>query len=108
MPIYNKLVRDRIPEIIEQDGNKTVTRILSEDEYLLEIKHKMHEELIEYEEAAEDADQLEELADLLELVHAAAAVLGATPAELEELRAEKAAQRGGFSDRIYLVEVHDE
>lgn len=108
MPTYNKLVRDRIPEIIKRDGKTAVTRILSEDEYLKEIKHKLHEEIAEYEEAAEADGQLEELADLLELVHAAAAVHGATLAELEALRAEKAAQRGGFSDRIYLVEVKDD
>ena len=108
MPVYNKLVRDRIPEIIQQDGKTLVTRVLSDEEYEIEVQRKMHEELAEYEEAVESKDKLEELADLLELIHAAAAIQGATFEELEEVRARKAKTRGGFEKRIYLVEVKDD
>ncbi|PID01584.1 hypothetical protein CSV67_13665 [Sporosarcina sp. P2] len=52
MPIYNKLVRDLIPEIIEADGKTCVTRILNDSQYIAEINNKMHEELAEYEEAS--------------------------------------------------------
>lgn len=48
MPTYNKLVRDRIPEIIEANGKKFSTRILSNDEYITELKNKSFEELHEY------------------------------------------------------------
>ncbi|WP_050180624.1 nucleoside triphosphate pyrophosphohydrolase [Domibacillus robiginosus] len=108
MPVHNKLVRDRILEVIEKAGKTYTSRILDEKEYIQEVKTKMHEELAEYEGAENDQDAVEELADLLELIHAAAAIHGATAEELEAVRREKAEKRGGFSDRIYLIEVEDD
>lgn len=108
MPVYNKLVRDQIPAIIIQSGKTLVTRVLSNEEYVTELKRKMYEELAEYEEAINNEDQLEELADLLELVHSAARTHGASPADLESIRASKAEIRGGFDDCIYLIEVEDD
>ena len=101
--IYNKLVRDLIPDIIEKSGRSCKTRILSDEEYLKMLDAKLDEELAEYHE-----DQnLEELADILELVHAAAVARGYTPEELESARAEKAAKRGGFRKKIFLIDVTD-
>lgn len=108
MPIYNKLVRDLIPQIIEADNKTCVTHILEDSEYIAEVNKKMHEELAEYEEATTAEDAVEELADLLELIHAAAKCHGVTVDELETVRAEKAAKRGGFNERIYLMEVNDD
>lgn len=108
MPVYNKLVRDRIPEIIARTGQKFTTRILNEDEHLTEINKKMYEELTEYEEATSKKQSVEELADLLELIYAAAHVHGASIEELETIRTEKAEKRGSFHDRIFLIEVADE
>ena len=108
MPIYNKLVRDLIPQIIEADGKTCVTHLLDESQYIAEVNKKMHEELAEYEEATTAEDAVEELSDLLELIHAAATYHGVTVDELEAVRAEKAKARGGFNDRIYLVEVKDD
>ncbi|PIC76138.1 phosphoribosyl-ATP pyrophosphohydrolase [Sporosarcina sp. P19] len=108
MPIYNKLVRDLIPKIIEADGKTCVTHTLNDSQYIAEINNKMHEELAEYEEATNAEDAVEELSDLLELIHAAAAYHGVTVEELEAVRAEKAEARGGFNERIYLVEVADD
>lgn len=69
---YNKLVRDLIPDIIEESGNECRTRILSDDEYLKMLDLKLDEELAEYHK-----DQnIEELADLLELIRAAAIEIG--------------------------------
>ena len=99
--IYNKLVRDRIPEIIEASGAECKTRILSGGEYLEMIDAKLEEELAEYRR-----DQnIEELADLLEVIRAAAVARGYTPEELEAVRAEKAEKRGGFEKRILLIET---
>ncbi len=98
MPSYKKLVRDRIPEIIEIDGKKPVTHILDEPEYLSELDRKLNEECAEYQESK----SLEELADMLEVMHAIAEARGYSVAELEAVRKEKAAERGGFRDRIYL------
>lgn len=99
--IYNKLVRDLIPDIIEESGNECRTRILSDEEYLKMIDAKLDEELAEYHE-----DQnIEELADLLELIQAATIARGYTLDELESVRAEKAQKRGGFEKKIFLIDV---
>lgn len=108
MPIHNKLVRDKIPEVIEATSKVFSTRILDEEEYKVELKKKMQEELTEYLAATSNEEAVEELADLLELIHAAANVHGANVEELEELRKVKAEKRGGFAERIYLIEVEDD
>ena len=108
MPIYNKLVRDRIPEIIEKSGKIVTSRLLDDEEYMIEINKKMHEELAEYEATTTNEDAIEELADLLELIHAAAAIYDTTFEELEKVRVYKAKKRGGFEERIYLIEVEDD
>ena len=98
---YSKLVRDRIPEIIEASGKTCVTEVLSDEEYLKMIDAKLDEELAEYHK-----DQnIEELADLLEVIRAAAVARGYSVEELEKVRAEKAAKRGGFEKKILLKEV---
>lgn len=108
MPVYNKLVRDLIPQVIEQDGKTCETYILEDVPYITEVNRKMHEELAEYEEADNAKDAIEELADLLELIQTAAKFHGASAEELEAVRAKKAEKRGGFDERIYLVEVLDD
>jgi len=108
MPIYNKLVRDHIPEIIVKSGKSLTSRILADDEYQIEINKKMHEELAEYEAATTNEDAIEELVDLLELIHAAAAIHDTTIEELEEEREIKAKKRGGFDARIFLIDVEDD
>ena len=101
--IYNKLVRDLIPGIIEESGNECRTRILSDEEYLKMLDLKLDEELSEYHQ-----DQnIEELADLLELIRAAAIARGYTLEELEAVRAEKAKKRGGFEKKIFLIDVSE-
>ena len=98
---YNKLVRDRIPEIIEASGNECKTEILSDEKYLEMIDAKLDEELAEYHK-----DQnIEELADLLEVIRAAAIARGYTLEELEAVRVKKAEKRGGFSKKILLKTV---
>ena len=102
---YNKLVRDRIPEIIEAKGDKCEIAILSDEEYLKLIDAKLDEELAEYH-----SDQnIEELADLLEVIHAAAIARGYTIEQLEAVRTKKAEERGGFKEKTLLISVtsHD-
>ena len=101
---YTKLVRDRIPEIIETSGKTCVTETLSDADYLLMLDTKLDEELAEYHQ-----DQnLEELADLLEVIYAVAKARGYTLEQLEQVRAKKASERGGFERRILLKEVHED
>ena len=102
--IYNKLVRDRIPEIIEASGKTCVTETLSDEAYLKMLDKKLDEELAEYHK-----DQnIEELADLLEVIHACAVARGYSVTELDQARGDKAAKRGGFEQKILLKEVTEE
>lgn len=107
MPVYNKLVRDLIPEVIQNSGKKFTTRILEDDEYIIELKKKLSEEIQEYKNATTDEEAIEELADILELMHALAKVHGANIQEIEKIRQDKAKKRGGFSEKIFLIEVED-
>jgi predicted house-cleaning noncanonical NTP pyrophosphatase (MazG superfamily) len=107
MPTYNKLVRDRIPEIIEQGGKNYNTRILNESQYKTELRTKLTEELNEYLEATNDNEATEELSDILELLHALTAIHGSNVEALESIRADKAKKRGGFKERIFLIDVQD-
>lgn len=107
MPVYNKLVRDKILEIIEADGLAYNARILKRNELLKEIKMKMIEEAKEFQTANTAHDSVEELADVLELVHAALSALGVTFKELELVREQKKEKRGGFDKAIYLIDVED-
>ena len=98
---YNKLVRDRIPEIIEASGKRCVWSTLSDEEYLAKLDEKLNEELAEYQESK----SMEELADLLEVVRAVAAARGSSMEEVETIRRDKAEKRGGFEKKILLTEV---
>ena len=101
---YSKLVRDRIPEIIETSGKTCVTETLSDEDYLRMIDAKLDEELAEYHK-----DQnIEELADLMEVIYAAAIARGYTIEQLEKVRAEKAEKRGAFKQKILLMEVTED
>ncbi|WP_226669717.1 nucleoside triphosphate pyrophosphohydrolase [Metabacillus litoralis] len=108
MPVYNKLVRDKIPFIIEKTGKSYKTTILGNDEYIKKLQEKGFEELQEYVDATNTANSLEELADVLEIIHALAEYHGSSIEEIEKIRAEKADVRGGFKEKIYLIEVDDE
>ena len=101
--IYNKLVRDRIPEIIEADGKECSIAVLTDKEYLKMIDKKLDEELAEYHKER----NLEELADLMEVIYAAAKARGYSLEELEACRAAKAEKRGVFDQKILLKEVRE-
>lgn len=100
---YHKLVRDRIPEIIEASGKTCSCRILSDGEYLEMLDEKLNEELAEYQESK----SMEELADLMEVIRAAAKARGSSIEEVEKICREKAEKRGGFEKKILLEEVKE-
>jgi predicted house-cleaning noncanonical NTP pyrophosphatase (MazG superfamily) len=98
---YNKLVRDRIPEMIEADGHHAVTRILDRRSYRAALLAKLGEEAREAQGAS--ADELPgELADVWEVLQALLSTLPMTWQELQALAASKRAERGGFKERIFL------
>ena len=107
MPIYNKLVRDKIPQIIENTGKKFFTEILNDEDYIKYLKEKSYEELDEYCASESNGEAVEELADLLEIIHALAIHHGSSIEEVEVVRKEKAQKRGGFEEKIFLIEVED-
>lgn len=108
MPIYNKLVRDKILEVIEAKGLSYHARILEPSELIKAIKAKMIEEATEFYEAQHKEDSVEELADIMELIHMAIGVLGVSFEELEATRVHKKKARGGFEKGIYLIDVVDQ
>ena len=96
---YDKLVRDRIPRIIEQQGERPVFRILEDGEYAECLERKLDEEVGEYHRDKAP----EELADILEVVFALAELQGCSREMLTELYRQKHDARGGFSERVFLI-----
>jgi len=101
--VYNKLVRDKIPDIIAADGKKFKTRILNKEEHLKELIKKLTEEAKELEASP----GIEELADIKELVISIRETLKIRAGELEEMRRQKAAERGRFKKQIFLIESEE-
>lgn len=98
----NKLVRDRIPEIIKSDGKIPNTKILEEEEFKKELEKKLKEEVDEF--IADYSN--DELADIYEILYAFADLNGISIEELENIRKSKADKNGGFSKRIFLETVN--
>ncbi len=99
--IYNKLIRDRIPEIIERSEKKAVVEKVSDNEYISRLNEKLGEELREYLES----QSVEELADLVEVIYAILDSKKVSIKEFEEIRLHKATERGAFKERLVLKEV---
>lgn len=97
--VVGKLVRDKIPEIIKNDGKTPIIEVLSNEAYLKELDKKLNEEVAEYQ-----ADKsIEEMADVLEVLFAICEGRGHTVEELLQVRESKREKRGGFKDKIYWV-----
>lgn len=98
---YDKLVRDKIPEIIKNAGEVPVTRIASNDEYWIKLKNKLREEVDEFMQD----DNHEELADILEVINAICEFKNIDKVDLELLQKKKNEERGGFRNKIILEET---
>ncbi|GAB7018323.1 nucleoside triphosphate pyrophosphohydrolase [Halostagnicola bangensis] len=98
---FDKLVRDKIPAIITQNGEEPVTNRVTGEDYSDRLVEKLEEEVAEYRESR----SLEELADVLEVVHAIRKTKGVSVDELNEKRAQKAEQRGRFDEGVVLKRV---
>jgi predicted house-cleaning noncanonical NTP pyrophosphatase (MazG superfamily)/predicted RNase H-like nuclease len=101
--IYNKLVRDKIPQIIEESGKKCDIQIAAKEEYTKLLEEKLKEEVNEFIEAK----NLEELADVMEVLFGLADNLGYSEDELLEKRNIKRIDRGGFKEGIKLLKVYE-
>jgi len=96
-----KLVRDRIPELIERDGRTPRTRVLDDDAYLCALLDKLVEEANELRNA-EPGQRIEEMADVVEVLHALQHLLGLGEREVHAAADAKRVERGGFAGRIWL------
>ena len=100
---HEKLVRDLIPQIIEENGHEAVIKTLEDEEYLMALKEKLREEVEEYIES----EDVEELADIMEVIHAFLEFHTLSYSEVENVRQKKLEERGGFSGKIFLIETSE-
>ena len=102
---YNKLVRDKIPENINSmEGRKATWRIMSDGEYIKELNKKLLEEAHEFIEE----NAIEELADVMEVIQSIMRIKNISYEELKNVQQMKREKKGGFSNKIYLVEVEQD
>ena len=100
---YNKLIRDKIPEIIKQNGSIPITHIADDQEHWRKLKEKLKEEVDEFLKTSTE----EELADILEVIYAICDFKKINRQKLELLRKKKAKKRGSFKKKIILDEVKE-
>jgi predicted house-cleaning noncanonical NTP pyrophosphatase (MazG superfamily) len=103
--IYNKLVRDKIPEIIKADGKLPETRELTNDEVIQMLKQKAVEEAQELLEADEIDELKLEMSDVLEVLASLAERMGIEMSEVEQIRQSRAETRGRFEKGIFLLKT---
>lgn len=104
--VYNKLVRDKIPEIIEEKGEIPIVKILEKEEYKKELERKLYEEYKEVLDAKSD-DRIEELADMLEIIRALANLENKELDDILEIANSKKEKSGAFEKGIFLLKVID-
>jgi predicted house-cleaning noncanonical NTP pyrophosphatase (MazG superfamily) len=98
---YNKVVRDKIPEIIAESGKQFNVKQLDDAAFLAELEKKLIEEVNEYSESKD----VEELADLLEVIYRISELRGVSSDELDKIREEKAKKRGKFDSNLFLIDA---
>ena len=98
MKIFRKLVRDKIPEVIRNNGETPIVRILDDEEYERELNKKLKEEVDEY---FVDGN-IEELADIEEVLRALVELKGVSYEKFEKIRKSKCEKRGAFKDKVFL------
>lgn len=101
MKIYNKLVRDKIPEIIEKNGLKAEIEILDDRKFEESLKEKLKEEIEEYFES----NEIEKLADIYEVLEAILELKGLSYEKIFEMKNKKNREKGSFKKRFFLKET---
>ena len=102
--VYNKLVRDNIPNIIKEKGEEPITKVLDDETYKKELEKKLYEEYEEVLEASGE-ERVEELADMLEIIRSLAKLENKTLDDVIECANIKAEKRGAFEKKIFLEKV---
>lgn len=101
--VYNKLVRDNIPEIIRNNNETPIAKTLSNEEYLRALKAKLQEEVDEFLES----NDIAELADILEVIDALSTANNSSLNEVMDIKIQKAKKNGKFENKIFLIEVQE-
>jgi predicted house-cleaning noncanonical NTP pyrophosphatase (MazG superfamily) len=101
----DKLIRDKIPEIMIMQGQNAVVRRMEREEYVERLRDKLLEESQEVVEAKTADELCEELADVLEVIRSLSAACGLTVDDVEKTRVAKLAKKGGFQGRVYAEHV---
>lgn len=101
---YNKLIRDKIPQIIEATGKRPIVEKVTSEAYVTLLNQKLTEELQEYL----DSNDIEELADLVEVIYAILDSRNISIQDFESIRLNKVLKRGAFKERLLLKEVVDD
>ena len=99
MAVYNKAIRDKIPEIIQKDGFSCNVETMSDEKFLVEMEKKLSEEVAEYQ----NDKNPEELADILEVIYRIAKLKGISKEQLEKIKVDKVEKRGAFEKNLFLM-----
>jgi len=102
--VYNKAIRDKIPEIIESSGSSCLIEVLDDEKFVEELVLKLEEEIEELKESR----SIEELCDLIEIAYRIAKLNGVSNEELEKIREKKNVDRGKFEKNLFLIQVNEE
>lgn len=106
---YNKLIRDKIPEVCLRNGAIPEVRMAKNDEeYRLYLQKKIQEEALEITEENDTNKLKEEIADLIEVSNCLIKILGFSKKEIEKIRKEKNRERGSFRKRLILLKIKEE
>ncbi|MHA1772132.1 MAG: nucleoside triphosphate pyrophosphohydrolase [Candidatus Thorarchaeota archaeon] len=100
---FEKLVRDKIPDIIRANGAEPIVRVAQSVEVDSLLREKLVEEAIEFRSSG----SIEEVADVLEVVYAILEQRGISHNEIEQIRQQKRALRGGF-ERFFVLTMASE
>ncbi|TYQ12854.1 UNVERIFIED_CONTAM: putative house-cleaning noncanonical NTP pyrophosphatase (MazG superfamily) [Acetivibrio alkalicellulosi] len=98
---YNKLIRDKMPQIIERSGNKVVIEKLRDTDFIFYLHSKLREEIIQYE----DDNSVDKIADIIEVLYSILEYKGVSINQFEKIRLKKAQKIGSFKEKILLKEV---
>lgn len=103
--VYNKLIRDKVPEIVERDGEIPVTRELNDGEFKTELERKLLEEYHEVLTASSSKERIEELADMLEVISTLSSLENSDLQSVLSVMEEKRKRRGSFSKKLFLEKI---
>jgi len=101
--VYNKAIRDRIPDIIESSGASYIVDVLNDEKFIDKLVLKLDEEIKEFKESK----SVEELCDLIEIAYRIAELNGVSNEELEEMINKKNIERGKFEKNLFLIQVNE-